>query len=214
MFRTLTTAGVIALGLGAAPAAAATFQGEFWDVGAIGTLDEALAVIASRGADQTFRSGGIDYSQGADKTVDSGKSVGFFLGADAATLSGGHHTNIVGSVFRFTGFVDLGAGDETFAVGSDDGFRLTVGGVELGRADLREFSTSTFVTDAGDGPTAVELIYFQNHGLAGVEFSVNGQIAVATDDTVGQVAPVPLPAGLPLLAGALGAFAFARRRKA
>jgi hypothetical protein len=111
---------------------------------------------------------------------------------------------------RLTGFINLLAGTQTFSVGSDDGFRLTIGGTQISTANNRGFATTNTVVDAGFGVTAVELIYYENSGNTGVNFSIDGALAQA----VGAPAPVPLPAALPLMLLGLGALgAAARRRK-
>lgn len=194
----------------AAPAAAATFDGEFWDETSVGSLNDAIGVIGSRAADATFASTAIDYPNGARNNTPSSGTLGNFLGTDAASLSGEAGTTLTGSIFRFTGFLDLLAGVQTFSVASDDGFRLTIGGVEIGSAGRRPFRTSTFDVDAGEGVTAFELIFFEDGGLTGVEFFVDGALAAPVD----APAPVPLPAGLPLMLGALGLAGVVARRRA
>ncbi|MEM9796846.1 MAG: PEP-CTERM sorting domain-containing protein [Pseudomonadota bacterium] len=204
MKRILTAAAFAILGAGSA--SAATFQGEFWDVSGVSGLDSALSVIDSRAADATFESTGIDYPNGSPDRLSSGSSLATFLGSDAASLSGLASTALTGSIFRFTGFLDLAAGLQTFSLSSDDGYRLTIGGTEVGVfSGLRPVRTDTFSVDPGAGFTAFELIFYENRGNTGVTFSVDGQIA--------QPSPVPLPATLPLLLGALGLGGLAARRK-
>lgn len=123
-------------------------------------------------------------------------------------------TNLDGSVFRFTGYLDLGAGSHSFKVSSDDGFRLTlpeltyVSGTTS--ANDRSFSSSTSTFSAAvAGIYAFELYFYENGGFTGVEFYVDGALA-----TPASLPAVPVPAAGLLLLGALGSFAVARRRKA
>lgn len=210
MFKTFIAA--VAVVLGTQGASAMTIQGEFWSAGqTLNSIDDALSVIdSSTGPDATFQSSGIDYINGSQNTTASTTTLSTFLGSDAASLSGLGDTPITQSVFRFTGFVDLMAGAQAFQVGSDDGFLLTVGGQEIGRSNNRRFGTSTFNVDAGTGPTAFSLVFYENIRNTGVNFSIDGNVVQGVD----APAPVPLPAGLPLMAAALGLMAFLRRRAA
>ena len=216
MKKFLTFMAVVVGLASASTAGAATFAGEFWDAdGRLGSIDDALAVIAGGPADATFSSTVIDYPRGgngaaaaANGTIAAaGTTLAAFLGVDAASLSGERDTPLTRSVFRFTGFLDLLAGAETFEVRSDDGFRLTVGGTLVDSFGNRAFRGSPVTVEAGDGRTPFELVYYEDQGNTGVEFALNGAAASPA------VAPIPLPAGLPLLAGALGVLAFIRRRR-
>lgn len=191
---------------------AATFQGEFWDATtAVGKLEDADAIIAGGPADATFDSTGIDYPQGTDTTTNDSTSLSDFLGTDAGSLLGTDgigDTDLTDSVFRFTGFLDLLAGEQLFSVSSDDGFRLTIGGMVISSAEARAFSTTSVNVDAGSGITAFELIYFERSVVTGVNFSIDGVLAAPAD----MVSTVPLPAGLPLALVALTALGLAARR--
>lgn len=158
-------------------------------------------------ADLTFESTAIDYPNGSTTFVSDSTLLSTFLGADAGTLSGSGAINLTGSVFRFTGYLDLAAGAHTFSVGSDDGFRLIVNGVELGSANDRGFGVTNMTATVAAGLSAFELVYYENGGFTGVEFKVDGAYAV-------PAAAVPLPAGLPLLGAGLAALGIVARRKA
>lgn len=202
--------------LGAGAAGAATFTGEFWDArGSLLSITQADAVIAGAGPTATFASTAIDYPNGTGGVADDNSTaLSTFLGADAASLSGGGDSTLGVSVFRFTGFLDLLGGPQSFAVSSDDGFRLTIGGTQISAFEQRrKFGTTTVTADAGTGATAFELVYFENNGVTGVEFLIDGVLAQAADGPV-DIAPVPLPAGLPLMGIVLGGLGLmARRRK-
>ncbi len=202
---------IIAIAMIPGAVSAATFSGEFWDAPShMHGLGNADAMIASGPATATFQSTGIDYPQGIVGSISDNTTLAAFLGTDAASLSGATTTNLYASVFRFTGFLDLAGGVHRFSVGSDDGFRLTIGDEVIGTAGLRGFNTTHMDYDTGAGGlTAFELIFFENGGSTGVQFSVDGGIAQAA----AAPSAVPLPAGLPLLAVALGVFGIVNRRK-
>ncbi len=206
----LCLAAAVTLAL-AAPADAATagFSGAFWNMGT-SSIDAALATVADRPADATFRSTAIDYPNGAALDTFDTDTLGAFLGADAGSLSGFGATTLDGSVFRFAGNLLLGAGPHTFTVGSDDGFALSIAGTEVARANDRGFGLTSTTLDLADGPFAFALVYYENGGKTGVEFRVDGQIV---DAALGAPAAVPLPAALPLLAAALGGIGLAARRR-
>lgn len=209
---TLTIAGV-ALGALLSPLAshAAIITGEFWDADtAINSLADADAVIASGSATATFLSSGIDYPGGADSIVADTTTLADFLGADAATLSGSGGTDLERSVFRFSGMVELMNIDQMFSVGSDDGFRLSIGGSEVSAFDgKRSFGTTDLQANLGSGLVSFELVYFENRVETGVLFTIDDE--VVTPD----ITPIPLPAsGWAGLLALLGLGVFWRRRSA
>lgn len=211
MLRKLIITIVTLLALVPTTAGAATvFFGEFWDArGQVRNLATADAIIALSPADATFTSTSIDYPNGSTDTVNSNRtSLADFLGADAASIVGApgvENTSMTRSVMRWTGFIDLQQGEQTFEVQSDDGFRLTIGNsLIIERNNQRGFRGTTGIIDAGEGRVAFELIFFENGGSTGVEFFI--------DNTIATPAIVPLPASLPLLLAGFGGLAFVRRR--
>lgn len=197
---------ILAAILAATPVSAATFSGEFWDHDeAITSLADADAVIAAGAPDFTFETAVIDFPGGPAADALDSTSLADFLGIPAA---GG--ATLSQSVFRFTGFIGLDPGPQNFVVGSDDGFRLTVGGALVAEADVvRSFALTEAVADPGVGPTPFDLIYFENSGVTGVAFSIDGALASPVNPAPSLV---PLPATLPLLLAGLMAVAFIGRR--
>lgn len=196
----------------ATPATSATIFGEFWDAaGPLGSIAQAEVVIAGGAPDATFMSSGIDYPIGPQTTVvDASTTLEEYLGADAASIVGTTPTDLTYSVFRFSGFLELTAGMNTVSVGSDDGFVLDLNGSALSFDGNRSFATTSVMFD---NPTTelipFELIYWENTGLTGIEFSLNGEIVTGEGRTP-TVVPLPATAGL-LLIGGLG-FGLLRRR--
>lgn len=194
---------------GQTASAASVFYGEFWDAsGPVRNMNEADAIIAAGAPTATFTSTLIDYPKGAQNVTNSNNTtLAQFLGTDAASIVGPSNSSLRRSVFRWTGFVDLLPGTQTFTVQSDDGFRLTIGGnVVAQRFGQRGFGGTTSTIDAGEGKLPVELIFFENQGRTGVEFYIDSAYAAPV--------AVPLPAGFPLLAFGIAGFAMIRRRKA
>lgn len=183
---------------------ASTIKGEFWDTGPIGGFGPIATALASTPT-ATFNSTGIDYPLGAQNTVGSSTTLAAFLGTDAGSLSGAGGTTLEGSVFRFTGHLKLLALSNTFTVASDDGFRLFIEGTLVSEFfGNRPFGTTSATrADLGTGIKAFELIYWENGGVTGVEFEVNGR----------TVTPIPVGPALPMLAGALSLFGLVVARK-
>lgn len=221
-FRTLAAAFLSGLML-AAPAGAATFTGEFWDVdvyssdpanNAVENLGDVLEIISgtyARVADATFSSSGIDYPNGEADVLATTGSLAAFLGADAASLSGFGAVEMLGSIFRFTGWIQMLPGINALSLASDDGFRLTLDGSVVAESfESRWYQPSLVDFDAGAGGLFFfELIYFEDHeDSAGVEFTWAGNRS-------GVIAPVPLPGTAPLMLSALllGGLAVRRSRR-
>lgn len=171
----------------ASPATAATFQGEFWSVNSPqANINDAVQVINGSAPTATFLSTAIDYPNGNVDTTLSFVSLNAFLGADAGSIVGDGTAPITTSVFRFTGFLDLMPGQQTFALGSDDGYRLTIGGNVVSQQNSpRSFRFTTLNNDLGAGVEPFELIFYENFGRTGVEFFIDNALAVPS--------AVPLP---------------------
>lgn len=216
MLRTITTAARATLIACAAllPVSvghAASFDGAFWDADrSFGNIGDVLGYIDGRGPDATFQSTAIDYP-GAGGSISSSTNLSDFLGAtDAATLSGAGDANLMTSVFRFTGTIDL-LGEMRISVGSDDGFLLS-----LNRVDVMQYSTPrafgyTTGSHTFTGATTFDLTYYENYGNTGVEFRIGDTIVDASMAAATAPAPVPLPAALPLLGAGIAAMGGLRR---
>jgi hypothetical protein len=234
-----TLSAIAILVAGSVSASASTLQGEFWNVepssaiqagcstgitdtagqvadsNKIDCLRDVLAIIGEfdpfdngRAADATFTSTGLQYP--TNPPGQTSQSLASWLGDDADTLSGLGGTPMLGSIFRFTGWIDINDGD-TLAIGSDDGYRLTIGGTVVQTVDAtRAFQTDTFAFNGASGLQSFELVFWEDNSTqVGLSASLNGQII-----TGDHPAPVPLPAaGWMLLAG-LGGLVAVKRRKA
>jgi len=187
------------------------FVGEFWDVASVSNLDAALDVMGRIAPTATFVASTLDYPGGATTIVSDATRLDAFLGLDGATLSGAGDRLLDGSIFRFSGTIDLGPGLHEFAVGSDDGFQLRIGGDVVGVfADQRSFATTAFSASLAGGPLPFELIFFENFGVTGVDLRIDGALA---DRSILAVSPVPEPAQLPLYLAGLGILGRSARRR-
>lgn len=197
----------------AAPIAAkaASYVGEFWDASAsFNTIAEANAYADGNASTGTFVSTAIDYPAGSTGSISDTSTLETFLGVDYASYVGALPPSLQYSVFRISGTFLPGAGLKSYSVGSDDGFSLILDGVQISSQSApRGFAYTDVDYDAGAEPVDFVLTYYENRGNTGVEFKVDG---VVVDSSI-AVAPVPLPAALPLLAAGLGALGLWGRRK-
>lgn len=199
----------------AGAANAATFNGTFYDVAGvqdggpnvINTMTKADNFLAGMpGADATFDSTGINYGNPSPFNL---SDLGTFLAADAGSLSSNAGTSFLGSIITLTGHILLQAGVNTFDIFSDDGFSLLVGGTEIGRFEsLRAPASSIINHNAGlGGVVAFELRYFEGSlTQAALIGKLNGHILTA-------VAPIPVPATLPMIIGGLVVLGGLRKRR-
>lgn len=189
---------------------------------AVNSVTGADGVIAATPPpNATFLATYIDYPNGGGDTVGAG-NVTDFIGVDAATYVGTDDDQF-GEIYQFTGYIAIaGAGSYTFGVGSDDGFRLRIGGVNVTLNDGDRgfgFSVGSATFEAG-GLYPIELLYYSNSvGQSGVEFcssiaggpdsGVPGGSGLSGITPFQVLYPVPEPASLALL---VLAAAVSRRR--
>ncbi|OSP55452.1 VPLPA-CTERM sorting domain-containing protein [Pseudoruegeria sp. SK021] len=210
-FTRVTAAAILALSVSNA-ASAASFLGEFWDVrGSVTSLSSAQRIVSRQAPTATFTSTAVDYFPGRTQSQSDFHTLTRFLGRDAASLSGAQNTRLMGSVFRFSGTLDLAAGTHSIAVGSDDGFGLSFNGASIASySGLRNFGTTRTTFTSTGAPVDFDLVFFENTGLTGLEFRIDNTIVT---DAMAYTTPVPLPAALPLLAGAMASLGLMRRRR-
>lgn len=179
---------------------------------AINSADQAAAFAATHAPTASFLSSQIDYPVGDATVISNSSTVAQFLGADSASLSPptAASNTLANSIWDFQGFISISSpGDVTFALGSDDGGRLTIGGVTLIDVDNRPFGfTLATVTFQAAGLYPIDLLYYENPSIAaGVELASTlpgGQSFnhLPPDTTIIPTSflyPVPEPSSLSLL---------------
>lgn len=210
-FKSVAAAATFVLSAGASYAS--SFNGSYWNSTGFNSIDQVYSYIETNDATATFDSTTIDYP-GASGSISDTTTLQDFLGAtgDGLSLSGAFNNTLEKSVFKISGFINVN-GLQSLKVGSDDGFGLKLDGVEV----LRHSAPRAFAYTAGTydftGPTSFELVYYENYGNTGVEFQINDQMVSSDIGVSGVNVPsVPVPAGLPLIAGALGGLGVLRAR--
>lgn len=180
------------------------------------TLASNLAYAAATTPSGTFRGTVVDYPLAGD-FVFVNAPLTDFLGADAASVVGFDPAtqNSAGHLFAFQGFLAVAqAGTLRLGVGSDDGFALAIGGVEVALFDGERGFDYTFgdATFAEAGLYPVGIFFYANfQGESGVTFAE--QSATGAIETIGgsRLYTIPGPAAAAL--GVLGGLLAARRRR-
>lgn len=192
------------------PAHAATLidvVGEVWESSTtLNNVADARAAISGNAA-AMWDVTAIDYPNTDNtNTLSSNTSLSTFLGVDGASIVGTDISELVNTVFRFTGKIRVDQTGETWSVGSDDGFELLVDNqIEGAFTNVRGFGTTSGTLDMAPGIYTFELVYFERNGNTGVEFKLNDELALNTSS-------VPVPGAAVLMGGVLAAGA--ARRKA
>ncbi|MEM8631961.1 MAG: LamG-like jellyroll fold domain-containing protein [Pseudomonadota bacterium] len=161
-----------------------------WDI------DDLEDLIDAGPGDLTFTATTINYgSRRSDTTVSE------FLDHDAGSIAGGD-----GSAFEMgpsglvlTGYIYIPAGVHEIEIISDDGFELTIGGVDFSDFQGRRATDSTKrVAEFEGGLYEISLEYFDAHGSMALEMQLDGLPVDASafyttvDDFTNPPADVPL----------------------
>ncbi|WP_211826939.1 cadherin-like domain-containing protein [Kistimonas asteriae] len=148
---------------------------EVYDTGAALSKVADIDTLTHQEPDSFFTATTFSYTDHGRHTLSD------FLGVeDSHTLFGNPDAHLHTMAFRFTGYIDLKAGDHHFSVGSDDGFVLRVGGRDISQYDgNRPYSrdnkgSGDFHADR-EGLYPVELIYWENGGKATLDVELDGQ---------------------------------------
>ncbi|MEM1277935.1 MAG: hypothetical protein AAGH74_15535, partial [Pseudomonadota bacterium] len=136
----------------------------------INALSDLDAVVGSNDPDATFVSSELLY--GAKK---SDTTLAEFLDEDAGTIAGDGTIEMGPSALVLEGFVYIPPGAHQVAVVSDDGFRLTLGGVEFMEFDGKRSTDGTDRTAEFEGGLyEVKLEYFDAGGSMSLVFELDG----------------------------------------
>lgn len=182
----------------------------------VNSIDAAEAVITSRFSDTAFLSTqGVDYPQGpTDFLQNDGATLADFLGTDAVFLPFDPTTRgIASNIYLFTGYFAAQQGEALrIGVGSDDGFRLRIGGVDLGSANDRGFAyTFTDVVFEASGLYPITIAYYANNqGQSGILFAQETPAGISPVP-VERLHVVPAPGSLALVG--IGTLIATRRRR-
>jgi hypothetical protein len=223
LVTTLTPSFAVNIPSGSAvgPPPVAVGTGLFGKIYDVAVNDLAGALNGSTGTpDATFIASSIDYPNGVDDIAVGALPMDDFLGSDAATLVGNPPTSF-GAVFVLSGFIAIDRAETVgFAVGSDDGFRLTIGGVVVSEFSAERSFSFSFgeATFEEDGLYPIDLVYFANdQGESGIEFFSTIPGGRVIDNPAGDYSLVPtnvlyVPEASPtVLLGVVGALVVAGR---
>ena len=162
---------------------------------AIRSLADLLAIIGAQDPDLTFTSTEVFYMARHSDT-----SVSEFLRDDANSLSAdGSGIKMGPSGITLNGYVYIPPGTHAITVYADDGFAMSLGGVEFSSADgVTHGAAVTRVAEFDGGLYAVDLAYYDAYSSMALGLAIDGlpvdQSAFyeTTDDFSNPPADVPL----------------------
>lgn len=135
------------------------------------SVDTLISLAATEAATHTATLTELSY--GGDST----QSLTNFIGDGGTVTAGDGSTEMQSVGVHATGYVWLDAGEHTFAVRSDDGFSLYIGGSELvSYAAPRSAAVSTETATYDAGLYAVDLYYYENGGGQVLEVMLDGAV--------------------------------------
>ena len=115
------------------------------------------------------------------------------------------------TLYRFTGFLDLGVTDQVFKIVANDGFLLSIAGTTILTSNTQ--GTQTKTTSIAAGPQAFELIYWNNANVGSLNFTINGAGITPVNAPTGG-SQIPLPGSLWLVLAGFGVIGMQRRPRA
>ena len=140
--------------------------------GSIRSIPDLETIVATRSPVSTFTATRLDYSgRRSDTTISE------FLDHDAASIQGapGDAFEMGPSGMVFTGFIYIPPGRHEIAVASDDGFKLSIAGVEFTEfTGTRGTDETARVADFVGGLYAVEILYFDAGGGQSLNLQIDG----------------------------------------
>lgn len=208
--------------------------GFYWNSGPYSDNLDAIAYSDANAAEGAFQSTYVDYSNGAIDVVDDSTLLSNFLGVDAGSLTGGvGSNNLETSLFRFQGGIairpeydlDPAAPGITvrFDLGSDDGSGMRISDITVidNGGDHGYGFQGNFATFEVPGLYPVDLVYYENFGVTGIEWYssiVGGPDSGHPDGASVGIVPTsslycPVPEPTTIAALGLGGLAFLRRRR-
>lgn len=192
-------------------------DGSIWFAGVTNTTD-AFSVTQGGPANAMFVASLLDYPRGGQTSLPASGTLADFLGNDAASVVGVDPTQrgSVANIFVFAGFIAVrSAGTYTLGVGSDDGFRLAVGGTAVSEqpGDRGFAYTNQQVSFSAPGLYPVNILYYANSAVeSGLEFRWTVPDSTGFDLVpTASLYQVPAPGTVAL--GALVAAVALRRRR-